>query len=229
MARRWSIVAAVVIFETGSAAMDLGRAYQVGETDRFGVAVQIETDVGSVDLTMRQVQVVRRLLADGQAEVESRTEDLEARMNGEKIPVEGASQMPPVNLVVDRWGWQMRAPAVGRGSGASVAFLRYALVLPRNPLEIGKSVPVEADLPIGSRVRGTAKLEEVESGVARILQALEITARGQTRPQTLTMTTWVETKTSRILRVEGQASASLGADGDAGAVRGMQFRFERLP
>lgn len=224
-----AVFVAVVSFGTGSTALELGRAYQVGDSDRFSVAVQIETEVGSVDLTMRQVQVVKRLLEDGQAEIESRTEGLEAKMNGEKIPVEGASQMPSVNLVVDRWGWQLRAPAVGRGSGASVAFLRYALVLPRNPLQVGKAVPVEADLPIGSRIRGTAKLEEIENGVARILQTLEITTRGQDRPQSLAMTTWVEAKTSRIIRVEGQASAALGADGDVGAVRGMQFRFERLP
>lgn len=232
MGRRWGRVAAfaaVVSFGSVAGALDLGRVYQVGETDRFSVTVQIETGAGSVDMTMRQVQVVKRLLDDGQAEVESRTDGLEAKMNGEKIPIEGASQMPPVNLVIDRWGWQLRVPAVGRGSGASVAFLRYALVLPRGRLEVGRSVPVEADLPIGSRVSGSARLVSVENGVARIIQSLEIVSRGQSGPQTLTMTTWVETKTSRIVRVEGQASAPPTAGDDPFGVRGMQFRFESVP
>jgi hypothetical protein len=177
----------------------LQRVFRVGDEWSRDVSLTLSSPVGDVLVTLKMLE--KTLSVDGSvATLQVSLKDLFARIGENEMP---SNSVPPVTLRVDNRGFVLNG--LPRIAGNNLTFLRYLGVLPAEALLAGKSVPFsyESSDPPGTKLSGSALLEEINGKAAVIVVKSSLSAPGLAKPIQMNYKAWVDRSTGKVKEAEG--------------------------
>lgn len=177
----------------------LQRVFRVGDEWSRDVSLTLSSPVGDVLVTLKMVE--KTLAVDGSvATVQMSLNDLLARIGENEMP---SNSVPPITLRVDNRGFVLNG--LPRIAGNNLSFLRYVGVLPAEPLLVGKSMPLsyESSDPPGTKLSGSALLEEIKGKTAVVVVKSSLSAPGLAKPIQMSYKAWIDTGSGKAKEAEG--------------------------
>ena len=188
------------------------RTYQIGESDDYNLKMAMTTELGEIEISLRQTQTVKKVFEDGSADIEFALKQLKVFALGQEHE---QPNQPPKTVRMTKNGVPANFASTARSGGMNLAFARFTSVLPDKPLKVGEVVEVNfADTEnMKSRVNGTIKLESLKDGVAKLLINLQIHTDGLAKPIKVAESSLLEVATSKLNRSEATISDLPSAPG----------------
>lgn len=177
----------------------LQRAFRAGDEWSRDVSLTLSSPVGDVLVTLKMVE--KTLAVDGSiATVQISLNELLVRIGENEMP---SNNVPPITVRVDNRGFVLNG--LPRVAGNNLSFLRYVGVLPAEALVVNKSVPFsyESDDPAGTKLSGSALLEEIKGKTAVVVVKSSLIAPGLAKPIQLSYKAWVDTGSGKVKEAEG--------------------------
>lgn len=211
--------------------VSLERKYAEGSQDRFSLRLNLETPVGTADISVTTLEKVLKVYPNGDADVEVAVLTLKATIGGKDTQ---PGQPPkPEKTIVRRDKFGVPIPIEGKAGGDTKdqggglsALQGYLTIGALRELPLGKAVEVQWPDPQdrSKKVRLTGTLESLDKGVARIVSVAEIASPGP-KTTTVRMTTFWDTASRKLVKAEGTIS---GIGEGSMPSETAQFTIERL-
>lgn len=208
-------ISLLAIFATtamaGQSAIKLERAFRDGEVDNYKLALNVSIqDFGEAAIDMSLAQTVKRVYANGDADIESKPSNMVLKLNGQEMPKDAIGAGEGDMSSVQRFDKYFRPVAVpgtlpARGMMNQVNLMRYGIMLSGQELKVGETMPITYEnKDTKTIITGTAKLVSVTSGIAKIESAVKV-QNPETGPTKidLKVTSEVEVATAKPIKVEG--------------------------
>lgn len=194
----------------------LARKFVPGEVDRYALTMTLQGTVEFI-ASARLSQTVKKVWDNGDADVETRVDDLKMTMMGDVMKT---PKQKPVTVRTSPLGVPAEAKASAGVQG--IDMLRYVLVAPAGKLELDKPVPFTTDEK--SLATGTVKLEKIENGVADLRYDLAVDVKAPAKIA-LRALRRVEIATGKTVRADGEMTNL--PQPSAGRLDGIVFTFVR--
>jgi len=196
------------------------RKYAAGMSDAYTMKMTMNSSMGELGVRMDMTQIVKKVYDNGDADIETTTENLTVNMAGKEIrPV----TPPPTTSRLNKYGLLVSASA-----NKGMNFSRFGSYFGEKELKVGETYMFEQadkDNP-KAHVKGTAKLLSVENGKATIAVAIDSFAANVEKPMHMEGTVVSDAATGKMLRFEAKATDLIGMGGPGMTVASAQFTIE---
>lgn len=189
------------------------RTYTLGEKDIYGLSMRMDAGQYMVSISGKLNYEVKKVHENGDADVESKSGELTVDALGDVFKQPAGE---PRVVRYNRFGAPMEKEAPkGQKQPIFMSFLTYR---PSVSMKIGETIKVDETLENSAktRVKGTAKLEAITDGVAKIVSLLEVSELKAKKPTKIQSVGYFDTKTSKLNRSESKLT-----DVDPAEMQGM--------
>lgn len=189
------------------------RTYTLGEKDVYGLSMRMDAGQYMVSISGKLNYEVKKVHENGDADVESKAGELTIDALGDIIKQPAGE---PRLVRYNRFGAPMEKEAPkGQKQPIFMSFLTYR---PGVAMKIGETIKVDETLENSAKtqVKGTAKLEGITDGVAKIVSKLEVSESKAKKPTKISSIGYFDTKTSKLNRSESKLT-----DVDPAEMQGM--------
>jgi hypothetical protein len=219
----FAAIAMVAAFATQDS-ISFERKYKEGDKDKYNVSMNVNGDMGEVQITMAIAQTVKKVYPDGGADIESQSSDMKIKFNGQEMNA-GNRPMPAITERFDKYG--IPSGKSSGGNGANMNFLRFASALPSQGIKVGQTIAIDRKDPENPKntVKGTMTLDSIANGIAKLIVNCDVTSDATTTPMKIALTSNVEVSNSKPKRVEGTISNLPAQQGMN--IKAIQFVMER--
>ncbi len=172
--------------------VSLERKYVVGETDTYAITMKMSGAM-SMDISMTNLQTVKKVYDNGDADIENVTSDMKMSMAGTTFP---SPKNPPSTMMrMTKFGAPVNPPksATGARRGMNMNFMKYTQMM-AGGLEVGKSITINETDPDDpkSTVKGTVTLVGTKDGISELKSSLDVTtAETGDKPMHVDSSSWV--------------------------------------
>lgn len=179
--------------------MLLQRVFRIGDEWTRDVSLTLSSPVGDVLVTVKMTEKTLEVNAS-HAAVQVSLVDLRVRIGETEMP---SNNIAPITVRMDNRGFVLNG--LPRVAGNNLSFLRYIGVLPSSALAIGKSTSFtyESSDPTGTKLSGSALLEEVKDKTALLVIKSSLSTPGATKPMQLSYKAWVDVTNGKVKEAEG--------------------------
>lgn len=195
------LVASPLVLGFAQDAFSPARTYTQGEKDVYGLSMRMDAGQFVVSISGKLNYEVKKVHENGDADVESKSSEMTVNILGDEVKQpSGEARVVRYN----RFGAPVEKEAPkGEKQPTFMNFLTYR---PNAPMKIGESVKVDETLENAAKtqVKGTAKLESLTDGVAKIVSRLEITETKGKKPTKIDSIGYFDVKTSKLNRSESK-------------------------
>lgn len=189
------------------------RTYTLGEKDVYGLSMRMDAGQYMVSISGKLNYEVKKVHENGDADVESKAGELTIDALGDIIKQPAGE---PRLVRYNRFGAPMEKEAPkGQKQPIFMSFLTYR---PSVAMKLGETVKVDETLQNSAKtqVKGTAKLEAITDGVAKIVSLLEVSEAKAKKPTKIHSIGYFDVKTSKLNRSESKLT-----DVDPAEMQGM--------
>lgn len=188
----------------------LERSYKANDADKFKLDLLVSMAAGEAAINMNLTQTVKRIYDNGDADIESKSDSVKLKLNGQEIPndaIGGGEGSAPTVQRFDKYFRPVAATgaAPARGLMNQFNFMRYGVMLSGQDMKVGETMPVTYESKeTKTSITGTAKLLSVTNGVAKIESAVKVkNPETGDKPIDLKMTSEIEVSSAKPVRVDG--------------------------
>lgn len=177
------------------------RTYVVGEKDVYGLSMRMDAGQYMVSISGKLNYEVKKVHENGDADVESKAGELTIDALGDIIKQPAGE---PRLVRYNRFGAPMEKEAPkGQKQPIFMSFLTYR---PSVSMKVGETIKVNEVLQNSAKtqVKGTAKLETITGGVAKIVSVLEVSESKAKKPTKIQSMGYFDVKTSKLNRSESR-------------------------
>lgn len=192
------------------------RHFVQGEKDVYKMQMSGDMQLGSMDGGMTMTEAVKSVAADGSADVDVSIDDFQMSVNGSPVPTPA---IPGATIHYGPDGKPTNLPSGIKGGGVSqMASLYYG-----HEFKVGESVPISYEDPNGLKIEGTAKLESIINGEAKLDEHLKVTVPQLQAPLDTNFNVYVDVASGKLNRIDGTTAGAMGPAGDMT----MHYKMER--
>ncbi len=179
------------------------RTYVVGEKDVYGLSMKMAMGQYDVQVTGKLSYEVKKALDNGDADVESRAYDMVFTVMGQE------NKQPGGDSRIVRYN--KFGAAIEKGlpkDQRQPIFMKFLTYRAATPMKVGEVVKIDEvlDDEIKTQVKGTAKLESLVDGVAKISSSLDISQAKGNKPTHIDSIGYFDAKTSKLNRAESKVT-----------------------
>ncbi len=203
LARKITVLSLIGIFALGLAqdVFSPARAYVLGEKDVYGLSMRLDAGQYMVSIAGKMNHTVKKVHTNGDADVQSQMTNMTLDILGQ------TSKEPDGDVRVIRYnkfGAPVERPADTKQK--QPIFMNFLTYRTSMPMKIGETIQVDETLDDASKtqVKGTAKLESITDGVAKIASQLEIIESKNKKPTKIASVGYFDVKTSKLNRSEAK-------------------------
>lgn len=176
------------------------RTYIVGDKDIFGANMKMDASV-SIAMTFKMSYEVKKTYDNGDADIELKAYDRSIDVGGQitKQP----DSIPSVGRY-DKFG--MPAKVANTLAVQQPSFMNFIVYRSSSTLKLGQPVNIDEDLgdKAKTHVKGTAKLESITDGVAKMVTSVDVNTEKSKKPMHLDSISYLDVKTAKLNRVESK-------------------------
>lgn len=194
----FTAVGALAMLAAAQDTIKLGRTYAVGQKDSYKWSMTMKGAMGEIVIDASMTQTIKKVYDNGDADIETNLTGMQIDAMGQKIT---PPSTPPTTQRMTRFGQPVGAKAAG-----PTGFMSFATLMAEGELKVGQEVTVDRTDPDKpkNKVKGTFKLESLESGVAKIVGDLQLwNEQTGDKPMKMNVTSWVAAATGTADKVEG--------------------------
>ena len=221
MKRCLSLILLVAAASLASAqnSITLHRNYKVGDADSYKMTMHIEGGQ-SADISSTYTETVKKVYDNGDADIELKYESMTYSMNGTTFP----APKQALKTITMRYN-SMGMPAETGNNRMGGDISAYAAMIPKGPIAVGDTFPVDETDKQGTHTTGTVKLSSIDAGIATVDVDVAILRKGDTTPMHVKATTKFDAADSKLESTEGDAAdIPMGPNRSAS----MHFTVERV-
>lgn len=180
-------------------AFNPARTYTVGEKDVYGLSMRLVAEKYDATIVGKLSYEVRKVYPNGEADVESKSYDLTFTVMGQEY--KQPASLPRL-LRYNRFGAAIEKD-VPKDQRQPI-FMSYLTYRAPAEMKLGETVRIaeKRDEDPNSEVKGTAKLEALKDGVAKVASSLDITNTKGKKPTHIDSVGFFDAKSSKLDRVE---------------------------
>jgi hypothetical protein len=209
----FGLMALSLFVSTGQDAFSPARTYVAGEKDVYGLSMKMATGSNDVTITGKLSYEVKKVYENGDADLESKTYDVVISAMGTVMNQPNAN---PRLVRYNKFG-----AAIEQGvpkDQRQPIFMRFLTYRSEGAMKVGEAVQVDETLDDEqkTRVKGSAKLESLADGVAKVVSNVEITNVKSKKPTKISSIGYFDVKTSKLNRAESRLQ-----DVEPGAMPGL--------
>jgi hypothetical protein len=185
-------------------AIKIERNFKEGEKDTFKMNASASTGLGTFEIAATVEEHVRKVFENGEAEIESSVHEWKIMVNGMELP-EGAGPGKPENSTRRVTKTGVPVGSQGRTGIMSLDFTSHLNKILGSELEVGKTYTVDQKSATdpASRVEGTAKVDSVVDGVAKLTANLRVFSKeGGAKPTRVEMVQLLDVSSSKSNRLQ---------------------------
>lgn len=203
LVRKATIVLLTGLFVLGLAqdVFSPARTYVLGEKDAYGMSMRLDAGQYVVSISGKMGYVVKKVYENGEADVESRATEMSMDILGQVM------KQPDGDPRVVRYN-KFGAPVEREApkSQKQPTFMNYLTYRVSTPMKVGETVKIDETLEDTAKthIKGTAKLESITDGVAKIASQLEIIESKTRKPTKIASISYYDAKTSKLNRCEAK-------------------------
>jgi hypothetical protein len=198
------------------------RAFKMGDSDAFKLHVLASTPVGDVEVNATMKQTISKVYPNGEADLITSVPDMRVSIGGNEAPPRA---IPDATAHVGKDGMPV---STADGRSGNMDFSKYAYLFFNKDFKVGDTINIDSDdTKLKTKTTGTAKFESVANGEAKIVETLKVAIPKVETPLEITMTTYVDTASSRLNKVEGTLT-NVPAGGGMPPVSNLSFSLERI-
>ena len=174
------------------------------------------------------VQEIVKVYDNGDADQKTSITSMRNLFNGNELPSQpGTGERTFVERITPAGGVAAKAGTANELNGMNELFTTGSRLAGKS-FRVGEVVTINDVDPKEPRnkVTGTAKLESVVDGVAKVVSQLEISIAEQAKPMRASSTSWIEVSTSKMIKMEGKASGLIAGKGLD--INEAKFTMERI-
>jgi hypothetical protein len=206
MIRRRTIFLSLAALTTLALAQDSfspARTYAAGEKDTYGLSLKIDAGQYDIAIVGKIYYMVKKAFENGDADIESRAGEMMMTVMGQE------TKQPAGDIRVLRYN--KFGVAIEKGipkEQRQPLFMKFLTYRPSQEMKVGQTVKISEVLEDENKteVKGTAKLENVTDGIAKISSSLDITGKKGSKPLHIDSTGYYDAKTSKLNRTEAKVT-----------------------
>jgi hypothetical protein len=175
------------------------RTYVVGEKDVYGLSMRMVSEKYDATIVGKLSYEIKKVYENGDADVESKSYSLVFTVMGQeyKSP-DGTPRVTRHN----KFG-----AAIEKGlpkDQRQPIFMSYLTYRAPAAMKLGQSIPIseKKDDEDKTEIKGSSKLESIESGIAKIATILDITSSKKKKATHIESVGYYDAKSSKLNRVE---------------------------
>jgi hypothetical protein len=177
------------------------RNYIAGEKDNYALSMKMVTGAYDVSIIGKLVYTTKKVFDNGDADIESLASDVTVTVMGQE------SKQPASEPRLSRYN-KFGAPlnTGGDPTKRQPAFMGFLTYRPSVPMKVGEPVKVDEALGDAAKttVKGSAKLESVVDGVAKISSSLDVGQKDLKKPMHIDSVSYLDVKSSKLNRAESK-------------------------
>jgi hypothetical protein len=177
------------------------RTYKVGDKDVYALSMAMKHNTAEAVIRGKVSYEVKKTYENGDADIETRSFEVSVNAMGTEMK---QPDSPAKSFRYDRYGTALEknVPIQER----QPYFMKFMTYRPIAPLKVGETVKVKEmiDEDSNSEVKGTAKLESLKDGIAKIVSVLDITRDKKKKPIRLESNGYFDAATSKLIRSESK-------------------------
>lgn len=203
LARKITVLSLIALFALGLAqdVFSPARTYVLAEKDVYGLSMRLDAGQYMVSISGKMNYVVKKVHENGDADVESRVTDMTLDLLGQ------TTKQPDGDARVVRYN-KFGAPIerVADKNQKQPVFMNFLTYRTNVPMKVGETIKVDETLEDAAKtqIKGTAKLESITDGVAKIASQLEIIESKNKKPTKIASVGYFDVKTSKLNRSEAK-------------------------
>ncbi|MBC8065885.1 MAG: hypothetical protein H7Y17_13715 [Chlorobia bacterium] len=202
--RRSIALTALVAFFALATAQDVfspARIYTVGEKDVYGLSMKMATGQYDVSIVGKLSYLTKKLHENGDADLESNAYDVVMNVMGQEM------KQPGGDVTIRRYN--KFGAAIEKGVSKDKRqpiFMKFLTYRPATPMKVGQAVKIDEvlDDEAKTQVKGTAKLDSLIDGVAKITSVLDVTQSKTKKPTHFESVGYYDAKSSKLNRAESK-------------------------
>lgn len=206
MIRRRTIFLSLAALTTLALAQDAfspARTYASGEKDVYGLSLKIDAGQYDIAIAGKITYLVKKTFENGDADMQSQTSDMVISVMGQD------TKQPSGDPRVVRYN-KYGAP-IEKGTPKEERqplFMNFLTYRPGQSMKVGETVKISEILDDENKteVKGTAKLESLTDGIAKISSSLDIVQKKDKKPSHIDSTGYYDAKTSKLNRTEAKVT-----------------------
>lgn len=208
----------------------LRRTFGIGELPALAATVTVHLSSGQLETKCSLRRRVRETRPDGSAWLDFQVTDMKSYFNGEETP----NRLSP-NQNENAWSCLLGPNGIPLPDSKSprgiliLEILNAGLlgsILPPSEAKVGSTYKASFAEKSGAKWEADYTLAEVKEGKIRITSTAVLTRAPSGQKMPLKMTTWVETSTGDVLKVEGVSDQPPNTPAGVGVSR-IAFALER--
>lgn len=177
------------------------RTYTVGEKDIYGLSMKMATGQYDVTIIGKLSYQTKKLHENGDADLESNAYDVVMNVMGQEMKQPGGD---PTVRRYNKFG-----TAVEKGLAKDKRqpiFMKFLTYRPATPMKVGQTLKIDEvlDDEAKTQVKGSAKLDSIVDGVAKITSVLDVTQSKTKRPTHFESVGYYDARTSKLNRAESK-------------------------
>jgi len=178
--------------------LSLARTYVAGDKDVFGASMKMDGPV-AVSITFKMTYEVKKVYDNGDGDIELKIYDRVAEVGGQTAKQQDS---PPTVTRTDKFG--LPAKASNPMGVEQPAFMNFLVYRSPSTMKVGEPVNVDEKMSdkAKTQVKGTAKLESITDGVAKVVTSVDITSEKSKKPMHLDSIAYLDVKTAKLNRAE---------------------------
>lgn len=206
-------------------AQDLSRNYKVGAVDKYQVTVTATTSMGEVVSSSKMIHKVIKVYPNGDADIETSTEDAVVTFMGQEMPAGAAA--PKIVAKVDKYGRPVGKDGKTSPS-TSLDASQFALLGIENVKDMvkGTEFTIDSKTPEGN-TKGKGKIVDIAGDVMTIESDVVVISKTSPEPMNLLTTSKVDFAKNLILRVDGTIKSGIPQQPGI-EIQDMKFSMVRL-
>lgn len=180
-------------------AFDPARTYVLGEKDVYGLSMKMSTAAYDVGITGKLTYTTRKVYPNGDADLESQASDMVINALGQELKQPTSE---PRMARYSKFGAPLdHSQDKSKAQPKYMSFLTY-----RVPTLMKLGVAVKVSEKLGdeakTEVKGTAKLESLTDGIAKVVASLDVSQAKGKKPMHIDSISYIDVKSSKLNRVE---------------------------
>jgi hypothetical protein len=195
-----SAICGVLLFGK-QASFSPARTYVIGERDIYAMSLRMDTNEYSVSILGKLSYEVKKLYENGDADLETKAYDMTINVLGQEM------KQPGGDVRVIRYN-KFGAP-IERGipkDRRQPIFMNFLIFRPSADMKVGDKVTIDEtiDGDVKTSVKGTAKLESIQDGIAKVSASISVMEPNLKKPTRIESVGYFDAKTSKLNRSESK-------------------------
>ena len=184
--------------------LELARTFKVGDVDNYKMNMKASIGaMGEVEMTFVSSQKVLKVYDNGDADIETAVKDMKLMMMGNEMPMPGDQEPPKTVQRVNKYGSPVGEVQGDAGMMRQMDFARFGAMFGK--LKKGEDFPIDVknEKTKKQEVKGVARLDTIENGVATVSSELDVYTEESTTPMKVKLKTMIDEKSSKVNKMTG--------------------------